>query len=136
MKPGLKNPLMRATNLLLYLSFCALIGTGALIHWKLVPGSQGGHGLTVLDMSRHEWGEIHFWIAAICASAILAHLALNWPWLKKIASAGKAWRLFAGLAAGAAIIFGIYALPVRQNSDSDDTENQPIKNSGGKHRDW
>jgi hypothetical protein len=136
MKPGLKNPLMRVTNLLLYLSFCGLIGTGALIHWKLVPGSAGGHGLTVLDMNRHEWGDIHFWLAVICVSATFAHLALNWLWLKKIASSGKAWRLVAGLAAGGIIIFGIYAWPVRQNSDSSDTQTHSPKNYGGVHRGW
>lgn len=38
MKLGLKNPLLRVTNLLLYLSFCALLRTGALLTWKLVPG--------------------------------------------------------------------------------------------------
>ena len=133
MKPGLKNPFMRVTNLLLYLSFCGLIGTGALLTWKLVPGSQGGHGLTVLDMSRHEWADIHFWLAAVCVAATLAHLILNWPWLKKIASSGKAWRLVAGLAAGLILIFGIYALPVQSNQDSHDRENQPARQSGGQH---
>ena len=134
MKPGLKNPLMRVTNLLLYLSFCGLIGTGALLTWKLVPGSQGGHGLTVLDMKRHEWGEIHFWLAAVCVATTLAHLALNWPWLKKIASSGKAWRLLAGLAAGLILIFGIYALPVQSSQDNRDRENPPASHSGDQHR--
>ena len=136
MKPGLKNPLMRVTNLLLYLSFCGLIGTGALMTWKLVPGSQGGHGLTVLDMSRHEWGDLHFWLAVVCVSTTLFHLILNWPWLKKIASSGKAWRLVAGLAAGAIIIFGIYALPLQQNTDSNEGDPRPAKHSSGKNRGW
>lgn len=122
MKPGLKNPLMRVTNLLLYLSFCGLVGTGSLLAWKLVPGSQGGHGLTVLDMTRHQWGDIHFWMAAVFVAAALTHLILNWVWLKKIASSGKLWRLAAGLAAGAILIFGIYALPVKaENQGSNDS---------------
>lgn len=126
MRPGLKNPLMRVTNLLLYLSFCGLIGTGALMQWKLVPGSEGGHGLTVLDMTRHEWADIHFWFAIICVATTLTHLILNWAWLKKIASSGKAWRLAAGLIAGALLIFGIYALPLKQavKEDSQTRENR------------
>lgn len=112
MKPGLKNPLMRATNLLLFLSFCGLIGTGALIEWKLIPGSEGGHGRSVLGMGRHDWGDIHFWLAVVCVGTTLAHLILNWAWLKKIASSGKIWRLAAGFAAGAVLIFGIYFLPM------------------------
>ncbi|MGB0744310.1 MAG: DUF4405 domain-containing protein [Opitutales bacterium] len=124
MKPGLKNPLMRATNLLLYLSFCGLAGTGALLTWKLVPGSQGGHGLTVLGLGRHDWGAIHFWLAVVCIGTTLAHLVLNWVWLKKIASSGKLWRLAAGLAAGAILIFGIYALPLEQGNNSEEHAEQ------------
>ncbi|MFP4069982.1 MAG: DUF4405 domain-containing protein [Opitutales bacterium] len=121
MKPGLKNqlknPLMRATNLLLYLSFCALVGTGALLTWKLIPGSRGGGGLRVLDMSRHEWGDLHFWCGVVFLAATIAHLLLNWAWLKKIASSGKRWRLALGLGLGLAIIGGIYALPVSGGGD-------------------
>lgn len=130
MKPGIKNPLMRTTNLLLYLSFCALIGTGALLTWKLVPGSQGGHGLTVLGLGRHEWGDIHFWLGVICSSAVIAHLILNWAWLKKIASSGKLWRVTLGLLLGALLIFGIYALPIEKRHEdgasSGEDHHQPI----------
>lgn len=35
MRSGLKNALMRFVNLVLYLSFCGLVGTGALLTWKL-----------------------------------------------------------------------------------------------------
>lgn len=114
MKPGLKNPLMRGVNLLLYLSFCGLVGSGALLTWKLMPGSRGGGGLQALGLSRHEWGDIHFYLGVTMLVATLAHLMLNWPWLKKIASSGHAWRLLAGLGLGLVIILGIYALPVVQ----------------------
>ncbi|HKK19336.1 MAG TPA: DUF4405 domain-containing protein [Opitutales bacterium] len=130
MKPGLKNPLMRVTNLLLYLSFCGLIGTGALMQWKLIPGSQGGHGLTVLDMNRHEWGDIHLWLGVVCVGATLFHLILNWPWLKKIASSGKAWRLVAGLTAGLVIIFGTYTLPLQQRADNLESPGQENHQQG------
>lgn len=138
MKRGIKNQLMRATNLLLYLSFCALVGTGALLTWKLVPGSQGGRGLTVLGMTRHEWSDLHFWTGTVCVSTTLAHIILNWPWLKKIASSGKAWRLALGLLVGAVLIFGTYALPLEQ-SHREDRPTQEIKPSIGDkqhHKGW
>lgn len=116
MRPGLKNKLMRAVNLLLYLSFCGLLGTGALLTWKLVTGSQGGRGLRVLDMDRHEWGEIHFWLGVIMLLATALHLFLNWAWLKKIASSGHFWRLALGLGLGLVIILGIYFLPLERVS--------------------
>lgn len=134
MKPGLKNPLMRVTNLLLYLSFCGLIGTGALLTWKLVPGSRGGHGLTVLCLGRHVWGDLHFWLAVVCVGATVAHLILNWAWLKKIASPGKLWRLIAGLAAGAMLIFGIYALPLERTDSHNSTETHEEGHPPGKQQ--
>ncbi len=112
MKPGLKNPIMRVVNLLLYLCFCGLVGTGALLSWKLAPGSRGGGRLHVLGMNRHEWGDIHFWLGVLMLSATCVHLLLNWQWLKKIASSGHFWRLALGVLLGLVIIFGIYALPV------------------------
>ena len=135
MKPGIKNPLMRATNLLLYFSFCGLVGTGALLTWKLLPGSQGGHGLSILNMTRHEWGDIHFWMGIIFLSTTTFHLLLNWPWLKKIASSGKAWRLYLGLLAGAAIVFGIYSLPVSKSDPTNRTAQGATQEYGGQaHR--
>lgn len=114
MKPGLKNTLMRLVNLLLYLSFCGLVGTGALLTWKLMPGSRGGGGLQVLDMTRHEWGDIHFWLGVTMTAGIIAHLMLNWQWLKKIAAKSIPWRLILGLGVGLVIIVGIYLLPAEK----------------------
>lgn len=115
MKPGRKNTYMRITNLLLYLSFCGLIGTGALLTWRLVPGSRGGGGLSVLGLGRHDWGDIHFWTAVVCVVSVVIHLLLNWQWLKKIAAGAHFWRLLLGLGVGFLIIFGIYLLPIQSN---------------------
>lgn len=111
---------MRATNLVLYLSFCAMTGTGALLTWKLVPGSEGGRGLTVLGWDRHEWGDFHFWIGALFVAAVLAHLILNWRWLTKIAARARTWRLAAGLGLGAVIVFGLLCLPVKREAGDPD----------------
>lgn len=118
MKPKLKNSLKRVLNLLLYLSLCGLVGTGALLTWKLVPRSRGGGGLQVLGMDRHEWGDLHFWLGATMVVVTVAHLLLNWQWLKKIASSGKMWRLVMGLLVGLMIICGIYFLPLQEANDA------------------
>ena len=114
MKPGLKNPLMRVTNLSLYLSFCALLGTGALLTWRLVPGSAGGQGLTVFGLGRHDVGAIHFWIGVVFLVSVVAHLLLNWAWLKKIAASAHPWRLWLGLLSGIIIVVGIFCLPMER----------------------
>jgi hypothetical protein len=76
-------------NLLLFLS---LIVTGVVLRYVLPPGSarprgggQGYHGgrpiLTLWNMDRHEWGDIHFWLAVAMGIAILIHLIQHRRWI-------------------------------------------------------
>jgi len=120
-----KNTINRVLNLGLYLAMCFLVGTGVLMWLRLPPGSShvgrrgdgggvghrhgrsgGGEGegpLTVLGMDRHDWGDLHLYTGLVFLVIGVAHLWFNRVWLKKIAASNKAWRLWAGLAAGAAI---------------------------------
>ncbi len=108
----MKVAFRRILNLLLYLSFCVMIGTGLLMAYRLVPGSRGGQGLEVLGWNRHDWGDLHTWVSYAFIALVVAHLAINWTWLMKCAARGHAWRLAAGLLLGAAIIGTFFLLPV------------------------
>ena len=107
-------------NLVLYFAFCAMTGTGLLLAYHL-RGSHGSQGLTIVGMGRHEWGNVHLWISYIAVVAVIAHLFMNWTWLKKIASSMKPLRLWGGLLAGILIIAVFALLPV---SDHRLPENQ------------
>lgn len=111
----MRNTCHRILNLALYVSFCFMAGTGILLAWRLPPGSRGGRGLSVLGLGRHDWGDIHFWVACFFLAAIVAHLVMNWTWLKKIAAGARPWRLWAGLLAGLAIIAFFFFLPVESH---------------------
>jgi H+/Cl- antiporter ClcA len=102
----------RLLNFVLYVAFCAMIGTGLLLAYRLPPGNRGGRGLTILDMGRHEWGNVHLWIAYVVVAAVIAHLVMNWTWLTKIAASMKPWRLWGGLLLGIGIIVVLLLLPV------------------------
>ena len=108
----MKNLIHRVLNLLLYIAFCAMVGTGLLMAYRLPPGSRGGRGLTVLGMDRHEWGDVHLWISYIVIAAVIAHLGMNWTWLKKIAASMKPLRLLGGLVVGIIIVVVLLVLPV------------------------
>lgn len=82
----MRNLLNRVLNLLLYLCFASLLGTGMMLKFRLPPGSRGGHGLTALGLDRHEWGDIHFWLSIAFLLLVALHLILNWPWLKRVAA--------------------------------------------------
>jgi Domain of unknown function (DUF4405) len=112
----MKNLIHRVLNLLLYIAFCAMVGTGLLMAYRLPPGNRGGRGLTVLGMDRHEWGDVHLWISYIVIAAVIAHLGMNWTWLKKIAASMKPLRLLGGLLVGIVIIVVLLVLPVTVNN--------------------
>lgn len=110
----MRNTIHRVLNLALYLCFCLMIGTGLLLSLRLPPGSRGGRGLTVLDMDRHEWGDLHLWISYAFIALVLVHLMMNWVWLKKIAAQRRSWRLWAGLGGGVLVVLLIVLWPVEQ----------------------
>ena len=87
-----------------------MTGTGLLLAYRL-HGSPGGRAL-IIGMDRHEWGNVHLWISYIAVVAVVAHLIMNWTWLKKIASSMKPLRLWGGLVAGILIIVVFVLLPV------------------------
>jgi len=60
-----------------------LAATGALLALVLPPGS--GRFLTLWGMDRHEWGDVHFGIAASFIALMLVHLVLHWSWIVAVA---------------------------------------------------
>mgnify|MGYP000241628185 CR=1 FL=1 len=62
-----------------FIAFVFLTATGVLIRYVLPPGS--GHFSTLWGMDRHEWGQIHFWIAVVFLAALGFHLFLHWRWV-------------------------------------------------------
>jgi hypothetical protein len=32
-------------------------------------------------MNRHDWGDVHFWLAVAVGAVVLVHLALHWNWI-------------------------------------------------------
>lgn len=110
----MKNPLGRVLNALLWLTSCALAGTGLLLAFRLPPGSRGGAGLSAMGMTRHEWGDWHTWIGYAFLALTALHLALHWRWLWKIAAQRRAWMIFAGLGAGLALLAWLALQPVSE----------------------
>jgi hypothetical protein len=62
------------------LSVLAMIGTGIVLRYTLPPGSNG-RGLSLWGWGRHDWGDVHFWLALGLAISLLLHVALHWRWV-------------------------------------------------------
>lgn len=66
------------------------IGSTGVVMWiRLPPGS--GHDATVLSLGRHDWGDLHAWLAVALGATLLTHLALHWKWIASV-TAGQVER--------------------------------------------
>lgn len=121
----MKIIIRRVLNLLLYLSVCALTGTGLLMAFRLPPGSRGGQRLEVLGWNRHDWGDLHTWVSYLFLALVVIHLAMNWAWLAKVAAKGQLWRVVVGLLLGLTIIAAFLLLPVQERERGKKHERTP-----------
>jgi len=78
---------------LAFVAFVLLASTGFLLTYQLPPGSGGrdllaagqhaaGKDVNLLwGMTRHEWGEVHYWLAIAILAIMAVHLLLHWKWI-------------------------------------------------------
>jgi hypothetical protein len=70
-------------NLLVDLVAAALmigmLATGYILRFPLPPGTN--KDLTLWGLTRHQWGDVHFWISLGLIAVILLHLCLHWQWV-------------------------------------------------------
>jgi uncharacterized membrane protein YgcG len=110
-----------ALDWLTFLLLACLAATGLLLHYSLPAGSGGN---SVLSMTRHEWGDVHFWIALGFLGVIGVHLLLHSAWIKaltvgKTGGTTRRWRVGLALAAAVAalaLVFVLTMLPVTVGS--------------------
>ncbi|MBF0142486.1 MAG: DUF4405 domain-containing protein [Magnetococcales bacterium] len=62
-----------------FVSFVLLVVTGVLMRQVLPPG--GGRFATLWGLNRHQWGDMHFWIALPFLLLLVIHLSLHWRWI-------------------------------------------------------
>lgn len=74
-----KSQLIKLTDLTLFLGFLLLISTGLLMKYVLPPGS--GQDM-IWSLSRHGWGDVHFYIAAIFLAVLCLHLFLHTKFIR------------------------------------------------------
>jgi len=65
-------------NVAAWLVFAALASTGFLMAYRLPPGDCSN---SMLGLSRHQWGDIHFYLSLGFVSLMVVHLLLNWKWV-------------------------------------------------------
>lgn len=120
-----KNTINFWTDVLIFVTFVGLLSTGLLMY--LFPRGWGS-SVSVLGLSRHDWGDIHLIIAVVLLTLTVLHLVLHWDWekasTKKLIKMGpKTLLLIAAIFIILAIAFPIFL-----------TWGLPAGNEDGKHR--
>jgi hypothetical protein len=103
-----------------FAGFLFLVSTGVLLRYQLPPGSGGLHGrghgygeaqrevLTLWGTTRHQWGDVHYWIACGLMAVLAVHLILHWKWLVCVVgrtpSQASGWRLAIGAVGFVAVV--------------------------------
>lgn len=66
---------------------------GAVLRWILPHGGRhwrGGRGAVEAEqrirefwgLTRHEWLDLHFWLAVVFVIVIVTHILLHWDWIR------------------------------------------------------
>lgn len=122
-----KGQLIKLVDLLCFLGLLALISTGLLLEFTL-PARSGA--ASVWGLTRHEWGDLHFYISLGFLVLMSLHLFLHIGFIKKAilgrASREHKYRLAIGLVGLVALLILLLA-PVFS----------PVENTGerrGRHQ--
>jgi len=79
-------------DLAAFVDLLGMVFTGIIMKYVLPPGT-GGRGLgrgagggrhikDLWSMTRHEWGDIHYYLALLFIVLMTAHILLHWTWIK------------------------------------------------------
>jgi len=71
-----RSTLITLTDVLAFIAFLFLTSSGILLRYLLPPGS--GRWSEVWNMTRHEWGTLHYWIALLFFAVLAFHLLQHW----------------------------------------------------------
>jgi amino acid transporter len=116
-----------AVDVAVFVLFIALVATGFLMKYALPPGS--GRAATMLALNRHEWGDIHFWIAVAMIALIAVHLLLHTKWIVAMVQGKnplrRRRRAVLGTIAAVAVLALValpFLLPVERSSGGDQSD--------------
>lgn len=74
-----RNTVNLILNGLAALLMMGLVCTGIILRFALPPGSNKDRSLW--ELGRHQWGDVHFWLAVAMLLVVLLHVANHWTWV-------------------------------------------------------
>lgn len=95
------------TDIIAFACFVFLLSTGVMMKYQLPPRTGGW--LNIWGLNRHDWGDIHFWLALVFLSVIAFHVVLHWKWIVSLV-AGKTASYALGIESRRRMLVGLAAL--------------------------
>ena len=74
-----RNTLNFVIDVVTTLVMFGMVATGLVVRFVLPPGS--GSRWVLWGLGRHDWGDLHFWLAVGIGALVLIHIALHWQWV-------------------------------------------------------
>jgi len=74
-----RNMLNFVVDVATALVMVGMIATGLVVRFVLPPGS--GSRRILWGWGRHDWGDLHFWLAVAVGAVLVVHVALHWGWV-------------------------------------------------------
>ncbi len=75
-----RNQLNYAIDGLLMLLGLAVLITGLLLGF-VIPRGRRWRGIALWGLARHDWADVHLWLALSMTALIVLHLILHWTWV-------------------------------------------------------
>ncbi len=98
----------KLTDLVLYICFCALSGTGILLYF-----APKGVDWSSLGVAEDAWKWAHIVSGATMFAAMLAHLIINRKWILSVGASNRKRTLWTLIAIGAILIITPAVAPIK-----------------------
>ena len=75
---------VRAVVAMMLITVWSLVALTGLLLWLAPSGPQSGRQLLLLELTKSEWGDIHFWIGMATVAVTLVHVVIDWRALRGV----------------------------------------------------
>ncbi|MFC1908841.1 DUF4405 domain-containing protein [Chloroflexota bacterium] len=75
---------VRAVVAIMLITVWTLVALTGLLLWLAPSGARSGKQLLLLELTKGEWGDIHFWIAVATFVVTIAHIIIDWKALRGV----------------------------------------------------
>ena len=74
----------RAVVAIMLFTVWTLVGLTGLLLWLAPSGSGSGKEALLFELTKSEWGEVHFWFSVATLAVTVVHLIIDWKALRGV----------------------------------------------------